>query len=282
MKFGAHCYIFTDRWSDASLPILDRCKALGADALEIAVGEESVFSSAETRKRAADLGMDLIVSPGGNWPAGLDASSEDRALRECALNWHRKWIDLAHELGAVAYTGNMYGRTGEVKKRRPPADETERVVDSLRTLSDYAAARGLSLVFEPMSHFRTHLINTPEQASRVAAAVDRPNCGVLLDTYHMATEVRDYTAGIRAVQGHLWALHACENDRGCPGGGLVPWAQVFAALRETGFDGYVMLESYNSSIGDFAFERAMFHNVCADGEDFVRRGLAFLKAGLRS
>mgnify|MGYP001084217645 FL=1 len=64
----------------------------------------------------------------------------------------------------------------------------------------------------------------------------------------------------------------------------MPWESVFAALHDIGFGGYVMMESYNSSIGDppgsFAFQRGMFHNPCPDGAAFVRKGLAFLKAGM--
>ena len=41
-----------------------------------------------------------------------------------------------------------------------------------------------------------------------------------------------------------------------------------------------MLETYNSSLGDFAFQRGMFHNVCADADAFVRDGFAFLRAQL--
>ena len=131
-----------------------------------------------------------------------------------------------------------------------------------------------------MSHFRTHLVNTPEQAMRLLALADHPNLKVLLDTYHMITEVRDYGQAIRAVGPKLWGLHACENDRGAPGGGLVPWAAVFAALRETAFDGYIVMEAYNSGQGDFAIRRGMFHNVCPDGADFAQTGLKFLKAPL--
>ena len=29
MKYGAHCYVFTDRWSDDSLSILDSARELG-------------------------------------------------------------------------------------------------------------------------------------------------------------------------------------------------------------------------------------------------------------
>jgi D-psicose/D-tagatose/L-ribulose 3-epimerase len=80
----------------------------------------------------------------------------------------------------------------------------------------------------------------------------------------------------------LCGIHACESDRGVPGGGLVSWDAVFAALRKADFDGYMILESYNSSIGDFAFLRGMFHNVCPDGEAFIRDGLAFVNAGLEA
>lgn len=83
-----------------------------------------------------------------------------------------------------------------------------------------------------------------------------------------------------AVGDKLWGVHACENDRGVPGGGLVPWESVFQALLDIGFDGYVLMESYDSSIGDFAHQHRMFHDVCSNGPDFVRRGLAFLKHGL--
>ncbi len=60
----------------------------------------------------------------------------------------------------------------------------------------------------------------------------------------------------------------------------MPWASIFAALRDIGFQGYIGFEAYNSSLGDFAYERGMFHNVCPDGRVFVREALAFVRTGL--
>jgi D-psicose/D-tagatose/L-ribulose 3-epimerase len=98
----------------------------------------------------------------------------------------------------------------------------------------------------------------------------------------MITEVRDYAQAIRTVGDRLWAIHACENDRGVPGGGLVPWEAVFSALNEIDFQGYIIFETYNSSIGDFAFQRGVFHNLCPDGATFVREALAFVRQGIAS
>jgi D-psicose/D-tagatose/L-ribulose 3-epimerase len=277
VKYGLHCYLFTDHWSDDALNVLDTAKSLGADCVEVVVGDDIRFTPRLTRQRAQGLGLNLSVGPGGVWPVECDLSADDPADRARGLAWHRRQVDLVAELGAIAYTGALYGHPGTVKRRVPPPDEAPRTAEGLHRLAEHAAACGITLVLEPMSHFRTHIANTSAQIMRLIALADHPNLAVLLDTYHMITEVRDYAAAIHTVGDKLWGLHACENDRGVPGGGLVPWDAVFRALREIAFDGYVMLETYNSSLDDFAFRRGMFHNVCPDGVAFAQQGLAFLK-----
>ena len=278
MKYGAHCYVFTDRWADDQLHILDAARGLGLDLVELAVGDDVHFSPQHTRRRAEALGLELAIGPGGLWPLECDLSADDPERRARGLAWHERQVSLAADLGAVAYAGAIYGHPGVVARRRPPADEYPRTADGLHRLAEYAARLGVKIALEPVSHFRSHVVNTPAQLLRLIGLADHPNLHALIDTYHLVTEVRDYAAAIRPVGPRLWGLHACENDRGVPGGGLVPWDAVAAALRATGFDGYLILETYNSSVGDFACERAMFHNVCPDGPAFVRQGLAFLKS----
>jgi len=281
MKFGSHSYIFTERWSDERVDILEEVKALGLDCFDIAVGDDVPFSPALTRRKAGSLGLDLAISPGGLWPLECDLSSADPAERKAGLAWHKKQVDLAGELGAVAYSGSLYGHTGVVRPHPPLPEEYRWIADSLAQLAEHGQARGVQVVIEPMSHFRTHLVNRPEQALRLLDLAGHPNLGVLLDTYHMVVEVRDYAAALRQVGARLWGLHACENDRGAPGGGLVPWAPVFQALDEIKFDGYVIMEAYNSSIPGFAWQRGMFHDVCPEPRAFIRQGLKFLQEGLK-
>lgn len=280
MKFGAHCFLFTDHWSDASLPVLDEARELGLDCLEIAVGDDVTFSAPALKRHAEALEIELILSPGGEWPMACDITSEDASDRKAGLAWHKRQLDLAGEVGATAYTGAIYGHPGVVKRRRPPPEELRWAAAGLRELADYGASRSVTVAAEPMSHFRSHVINTPAQAMHLLELADHPNLEVLLDTYHMVTEVTDYAGAIHTVGDRLWGLHACENHRGVPGTGIVPWAAVFDALDQIAFDGHIILETYNSSIGDFAWRRGMFHDVCPDGRAFVREGLAFLKAGM--
>jgi D-psicose/D-tagatose/L-ribulose 3-epimerase len=282
VKYGVHSYILTDHWSDGSLGVLNAVRDLGGALVEIPVGDDLVYSPELTRRRALELSLDLSVGPGGVWPVECDLSADDPDDRKLGLAWHKRQVDFTAELGAVAYCGALYGHPGTVKRRLPPVDELPRTAEMLHLLAAHAKSRGVLIVLEPMSHFRTHLVNTPEQAMHLLELADHDNLMLLLDTYHLITEVRDFSAAIRCALPRLWGIHACENDRGVPGGGLVPWDDVFGALGAGGFDGYIVLETYNSSLGDFARRRGIFHDVCPDGPAFIRQGLQFLRAQVAS
>ena len=277
IRLGAHSYLFTENWSDESLPILEQVRNLGAEVFEIGVGDDLDISSGPVRRRAEALGLTLTTGPGGHWPLECDLSSENPGNRKKGLEWHKRIVDISAELGAYAYCGATYGHPGVVLRRRPDENEYARASEGLHLLAEYAGKSGVVIALEPMSHFRTHLVNTAEQLVRLISLANHDNLKAVIDTYHMMTEARDMGAAVKTGGERLIGLHVCENDRGCPGGGLVPWDEVFTALHGIGFDGYLMLETYNSSIGDFAFRRGMFHDVCPDPVDFTTRGFAFLK-----
>jgi len=280
MKYGGHIYLWTDHWSSGQLNLLDRARELGLTCLEIAVGDDIQFDAAAVRSRAKSVGMDVILSPGAEWPMQQDISHDESDCRALGVAWHRRWISAAADAGAVAYAGAIYGHPGRVARRRKTDDQLRHTADNLHLLAEHAYDAGVQLVIEPMSRFRTSVVNTPAEAMRLVELANSPKLRILLDTYHMVTEVRDYGEAIRICGDRLWAIHACENDRGAPGGGIIPWNTIFAALDDTRFDNYIIFEAYNSSLGDFAISRGMFHDVCPDGDQFVRTGLRFIQTGL--
>ncbi|MEZ5414654.1 MAG: sugar phosphate isomerase/epimerase [Opitutaceae bacterium] len=277
MQYAAHIYLWTECWSDREVGLFAHARKLGIDLLEISIGDDVSFDAALTKRAAVDAGMGIVIGPGGLWPEGADLSDDEPKNRQLAFDWHKQQIDLAVALGARAYSGALYGRPGKVLRRRPPVDEYARTAEGLHGLADYAQSAGVGLGIEPMSRFRTHLVNTPSQALHLVELAAHPHLKIAIDTYHLATEVRDLPAEIRKVGDRLMALHACENDRGVPGKGLMPWTEIFAALRETPAE-FIEFESYNTSLGDFGWQRGMFQNQCPDGDAFVRDGLAFVQA----
>lgn len=278
-KLGAHQFLWKSHWTDQDLGILDTVRQLGCTLFEVSLGDDVQFDRGRMRRHAESLGIELTVGPGNAWPEDCNISADDHMNRQLGLAWHKKRIEQAGELGAAAYCGAIYSRPGHLCRRQPPVDELPRTAENLRILAEFAAGFGVRLVIEPMSRFRLHLINTAAQAMHLVQLTGHPNIRVNLDTYHMITEERDYGGAIETALSVLWGVHTCENDRGVPGGGLVPWNVVFEALSKATGCVRLMLETYNTS-GVLGYSRGIFQNVCPEPVQFVRKGVAFLQTCL--
>lgn len=279
-KLGAHQFLWKSPWTDGDLGILDAARRLGCTFVEISLGDDVQFDRIRVRRHAESLGLELTVGPGNQWPEQCNVSADDPRQRQLGLEWHRKIIEQSSELGAVAYCGAIYSRPGHLCKRPPSLDEWKRAAENVHLLAEFAGGLGVRLVIEPMSRFRLHLIHTAAQAMQFLQAADHPNLRVNLDTYHMITEERDFGAAIQRCLPVLWGVHTCENDRGVPGGGLVPWKEVFKALGSATECVRLMLETYNTGPGGLGYSRGIFQNLCPDPEQFIQQGCAFLQNSL--
>ncbi len=276
-KYGAHQFLWLEHWTDKCLELLDEVRELGLDCFEISLGDDVSFNPVPVKRRAEQLGLELTVGPGNLWPMECDISLESIENQRLGMAWHRRIIEQAAELGAVAYCGATYGHPGHVMRQPIQFAEYERIAENLQKLADYAEKLKVQLVIEPMSRFRTHLLHTSQQAVDLALMVDHPNLLINLDTYHMITEERDYGKAIQIAGNKLVGIHACENDRGVPGGGLVPWKDVFHSLENSCPNARILMETYNTGHEGFGFKRGIFNNPCPDPKEFVRNGLLFLK-----
>ena len=275
--YGAHQFLWVEHWTDNCLYILDEAKALGLSCFEISLGDDIDFDPIPVRNRAMELGLELTVGPGNNWPMACDISSESIENQRLGMEWHRQIIKRAAALGAVAYNGATYGHPGHVLRQPRQAVEQERIAKNLFLLAEYAESLHVKLVIEPMSRFRTHLVHTAQEAIDLVTKVHHSNLFINLDTYHMVTEERDYAKAIETCGSALWGIHACENDRGVPGGGLVPWDDVFRTLAEVCPNARILMETYNTGENGFGYKRGIFKDVCSDASSFITHGLAFLK-----
>ena len=276
-RFGAHQFLWKSHWTDADYGILDQARALGLTLFEVSLGDDVAFDYRRLRRHAEALGVELSIGPGNDWPMECDLSHDDPGHRARGLAWHKRMLERAAECGAAAYCGAIYSHPGRACRRPPPADEWPRAAENLGLLAEFASGLGIRLVIEPVSRFRNHLVNTSRQAMELVELAGHPNLSINLDTYHMITEERDYGAAIRRAAARLWCVHACENDRGAPGGGLVPWPAVFAALREVDGPVRLLLEAYRTGPEGFGFSRGIFQDLCADPEAFVKQGIGFLQ-----
>jgi D-psicose/D-tagatose/L-ribulose 3-epimerase len=133
------------------------------------------------------------------------------------------------------------------------------------------------LCLEPLNRFETSFINLAQQAIEVVDRVAHPSCGMMLDTFHMNVEEKSLTDAIIATGSRLKHLHACENDRGAPGSGHLPWADVALGLRSIGYAGPVVIESFTSKVTTIAKAAAIWRPLAPTQDDLARDGLGFLR-----
>jgi D-psicose/D-tagatose/L-ribulose 3-epimerase len=277
---GVSTWIWTSPFTDEDAALAGHVRELGADVLELAV-EDTGRVSADALLAAAE-GTAVAFSICGAFGPERDLSHEDPRYRRLGLDYVELLVDLAAAVGAPVVVGPMYSSVG--KARMLSADEREQqrrwAVESLKAAADYAGARGVRLAVEPLNRFETDLVNTAEQALELCDRIGRDNVGLLLDTFHMNIEEKSVADAIRLAGDRLFHVHTCENDRGTPGTGHVPWPEVFRALQEIGYEGYLVIESFTPAVQEIAKAVSMWRPLDATGDEMARQGLGFLRAGL--
>ena len=119
--------------------------------------------------------------------------------------------------------------------------------------------------------------SSPADAVQLVEAVGHPNVGVLLDTFHLNIEEKDVAGAYKLAGKHLKHVHTCENDRGAPGSGHVEWTQVFEALREIGYNGWLTIESFGFALGGISAAASIWRDIERTPDVIAFEGLQFLK-----
>jgi len=274
--FGIHSLLFRETFTEDDLPLLDKCRAMGFEAVEIIPFAPDHFPAAKVRRAAADLG--LTINTGYGMPDPYNVISPDPATRRAGVEFSRKLIDLSNEAGAKVFGGVIYCGWGYLTGKMRTTDEWKWGVEAYREIAEYARANsGLILGIEPVNRFESHFINIAADAVAFIGDVGMPNVKVHLDTFHMIREENDFTGAVLTAGANLGYVHACENQRGIPGTGLVPWRLFFEALQRVSYDGCITIESFDPRIESVAKLCCIWRQLADSPEQLATEGLAFLK-----
>lgn len=126
-------------------------------------------------------------------------------------------------------------------------------IANTRLAGDLAAEHGLKLAIE--FSYQHPLLNSVERMREVIEGAEKPNVGLLLDTYHLQRSGRP-GRGFEEVPGEeIFAVQFSDcaeafdpqiiTDRLLPGEGVVRWGEVFTLLAEKGYRGYLSYEAPN-------------------------------------
>lgn len=275
MKFGVNTLLWTAAFGAEDAGLLAQVRRMGFDGIEIARFSFDRFPARLLREAVRNEGLEPVLCSALTGEMSL--ISEDASTRSSAAAFLRRAIEAAAELGSSLLVGPFLSPVGSLAGRRATAEEWKRGVEGIAGLAGWLREHGVTLALEPLNRFETYLMTTAAEARRFCDEVHDPYVGVLFDTFHANIEEKRLGEAIRTLGPHLAHVHVCENDRGVPGTGHVDWDGVFSALREAGYDGWCVIESFGSCVPEIAAAACVWRDFAPDAETLAREGLAFLR-----
>jgi len=275
LKYGLNLLVYTATFSKNQLDLVAKVADMGYDGVEIPFNDLSVLDAPATRKACEAAGMGLtsccVIMPGES------ISSPDESERKLGAERLRRMVDITAEMGGDMVAGPLYAPVGHMTGRARTEDEWNWCVDGLSAGAEHAAGAGVTLAIEPLNRFETYVLNTAADAVKLVQTVGSEHLKVQLDTFHGNIEEKDTAAAIRATGEWLGHFHASESDRGLPGSGQVRWGEVFAALHEIDYSGWVTIESFATGILDLCAAACIWRPIYESADGLAIDGLAFLK-----
>ena len=253
MKFAMCNELFDDLEFE---PFCQLVAGLGYQGVEIApftLGEriDAVTPSRRRELRAAARGAGVEIC-GLHWllahTEGFHLTTDDRATRERTGEYLRQLAQACHDLGGdVMVFGSPGQRSLEdgVPRDRALDHATEVFQSVVPTLSDL----GVRLCIEPLAPVETDFVTTCAEGAELVARVAHPSFGLHLDVKAMASEDTPIPDLIREHGATAMHFHANDANLRGPGFGDTDFEPIFAALCESGYDGWVSVEVFDPKPG---------------------------------
>lgn len=273
VKIGVTSWIWVYPFDPKVIP---RVEELGFDGIEIPPEDPKKFDVKKTKDvlSTVKIKCSSICAVVGE---DRDLTSPDKAVRENALKYLKFCCDVAAELGTDIVVGCAYAPVGKVYFEDKEA-AWKLSVEGFREYAKYAKDRGLYVAVEPINRYETSMINLVSQALKYIEDVGMDNVGINYDTYHANIEEKSFRESIKLAGKYLLHIHSCENDRGAPGSGHIPWQEISEALKYIGYNRWLVIESFQPGIEEIARAASIWRPLEENAELIAIKGLRFLRS----
>jgi sugar phosphate isomerase/epimerase len=174
-------------------------------------------------------------------PSFIEPESHYRQVR---IDHTTRALDLCAQLGAPHITTEPGGPLAPGQPRQQAIDL---FVEVLKPLAQHAHDRGVLLLIEPEPEL---LLETTDQYLEVAERLNAPSIGLNFDVGHAFCVREDLPRAIAKLAPHIRHYHLEDiaatrvHHHLVPGTGAIDFAEVIAAIRATGYDGWLTVELY--------------------------------------
>jgi D-psicose/D-tagatose/L-ribulose 3-epimerase len=275
MKFGMNLLLWTGELADEHVKVIENLKAMGYDGVELPIFDAKCEKFAKWGKRLDEIGLErtaVTIRTAENNPI-----SPDPKIRAAGVAATKRALECCQAVGAQTLCGPYHSAIGEFTGKGPTANEWKWGVESMRQTAENAQKCGVMLGCEYLNRFECYFLNTAADMVRFVRDVDHPNCRMMYDTFHANIEEKDPIEAIRTCAPYTVHVHISENDRSTPGQGNIPWDATFKAIKQTGYDGWMVIEAFGLALPELAAATKIWRPMYQSEEQLAREGLAFMK-----
>jgi len=276
--FGVDTFIWTENFTEKYLWIIRKAKELGFTPLDIAIAHPKKFPTDKVKAAATEVGIDIVTTSTLN--KNTNIISPDEKIRAEGVKSLKTLVDINYRLGSKILAGVIYAGWGCLSGKPRSEQEWWWSVEAMREVAAYAKEKGdLIIAVEPVNRFETHFLNIAEDAVRYCQDVGTGNMRVHLDCFHMIREETSFRGAVETCgREYLGYVHVCESNRGIPGTGLVPWKEFFTTLKDIGYQGPLVIESFDPGFEELNRLCAIWRKFAESGEELAVRGKKNLEA----
>jgi D-psicose/D-tagatose/L-ribulose 3-epimerase len=273
VKFGVTSWVWVYPFDHK---VIEKAKEIGSDGIEIPIENPKKINVRATKEalKSHEIECSSLCAVLG---PDRDLISADKAVRENAKKYLKACVDFATEFNADMVCGPLYSCVGKTKFMRDKEREWKYAVMGLREVGKYAEDGNVFLGLEPINRYETRLVNLVSDCLRMLKEIDSPAVKLHFDTYHGNIEEKSLGQAIRAGGSLLYHVHACENDRGTPGSGHIGWKEVAQALKDVGYNRYMVIETFQPGTKEIATAASIWRKLAPSQDELAREGLLFLR-----
>jgi D-psicose/D-tagatose/L-ribulose 3-epimerase len=273
-KIGIHLSYWQEAWGDDLIPLVAKAKETGYDVAEFPLLDPARLDFSGIKAALVDQGM--LASCGTGLGPDTDITHPSDAVRQAGLDHLRTCLEGAASLGSPALGGVTYAPwaifpSDDLSQRR------RNCIKSLKEAVKIAEDLDVLLCMEVLNRFEGYLINTIEQGIAIIEEVGSDYLKLHLDTFHLNIEADDIGEEIRQAGDHLGHFHCVANNRKIPGAGHIPWKAVKQALKDVGYKGYLVAETFVNPAGEVGRGLFIWRNLADDLDLAANQAADFLR-----
>jgi len=245
MKFGVYLGLWDNKILEESKSeyIFKTISDIGYDDIEIPLNEPQNIDIQLVKKLSNKFNIDVTTSVA--LPTNANFMSTNQKEREYAKHFMKNCIEMASSIGSSVLGGVIYAPWGKTDVNKKP-EMFDFLAESLTDLGNYAKKLNVKLCIEPVNRFESNVVNTAEGGLALIEKTSSDNIFLLLDTFHMNIEEKDIVLTVKRTGKMVGHFHTCENDRGIPGTGHIPWKDIMNTLKEIKYNDYLIFEAFKA------------------------------------